>query len=312
MDSMDDAARWRHFSRLRTSFAAALGDPRLFQIFALGSLLATGAWLRDFSLRPAQILVTFAAAVVTQRLTWRFYSPAARSYRSAIITGLSLTLLLRADNLLVHPIAAAAAISSKSFIRVRGKHLFNPATLGVVFALVLLPGSWVSPGQWGSDVALAGWFVALGALVTRRASRGDISWSFLAFYLGAIAIRVTWLGQRWAVWTHQLSSGALLLFAFFMISDPMTAPNRRAGRIAHAAVVAALAYGWQFGLYRTNGLIWALFAASFAVPLWDAILPAPKFEWNSQGDGNGQIVTYTNQQVDIRARDPRDPVRSAA
>jgi len=57
----------------------------------------------------------------------------------------------------------------------------------------------------------------LGILVTQRARRADISWTFLGFYLGALAIRVAYLGQRWAVWTHQLESGALLLFAFFMI-----------------------------------------------------------------------------------------------
>jgi enediyne biosynthesis protein E5 len=294
---MDAAARWRRLSQPKTFLAASLGDPRLFQIFALGSLLATGAWRRDFSLRPAQIVLTFAAALATQRLTWRFYPPAARSYRSAIITALSLTLLLRADNLLVHPIAAAAAIASKSFLRIHGKHIFNPATLGIVVALVLLPGSWVSPGQWGSDIALAGWFVAIGALVTQRASRGDVSWSFLGFFLGGVALRVAWLGQRWAVWAHQLSSGALLLFAFFMISDPMTAPNRRGARIAHAAVVAAIAYAWQFSLYRTNGLIWALFAASFAVPLWDLAMPAPKFEWNPKGAMNEHNVIEDGLEV---------------
>ena len=102
----------------------------------------------------------------------------------------------------------------------------------------------------------------LGMLVTNRARRGDISWTFLAFYLGALALRIEYLGQRWAVWTHQLESGALLLFAFFMISDPMTGPNDRRGRIAHAALVAAIAYAWQVRLYRTNGLIWALFIAA--------------------------------------------------
>ncbi len=280
---MGVAGSQRHFSNFGRSLATALGDPRLSQIFALGSLLALGAWFRDFSLRPAQIVLTFAAALGTQRLTWRCYPPAARSYRSAIITALSLTILLRASNLFVHPVAAAAAISSKSLIRIRGKHLFNPAMLGIVVALLLLPGSWVSPGQWGNDIALAGWFVTMGALVTRRASRGDISWSFLGFYLGAIALRIAWLGQRWDVWTHQLSSGALLLFAFFMISDPMTAPNSRGARIAHAALVPAIAYTWQFSLYRTNGLIWALFVASLAVPLWDLAMPAAKFEWITQG-----------------------------
>jgi Na+-transporting NADH:ubiquinone oxidoreductase subunit NqrB len=264
----------------------ALADPRLFQIFALGVLLAAGAYFRDFSIRTEQVVLTFAAGLLTQAACWRLTPSKPRTLRSALITCLSLTLLLRADNLLAHPIAATAAIYSKSPFRFRGKHLFNPATFGIICAIVLIPGTWISPGQWGQDVAIAGWFVMLGVLVTNRARRGDISWTFLAFYLGVLALRVEYLGQRWAVWTHQFESGALLLFAFFMISDPMTGPNDRRGRIAHAALVAAIAYVWQLHLYRTNGLIWALFIAAPLVPFWDAIWPARKFEWTQNGGGH--------------------------
>ncbi|MGD0289532.1 MAG: DUF2330 domain-containing protein [Candidatus Binataceae bacterium] len=258
-------------------------DPRVFQIVFLGLLLAAGVWLLDFSLRPAQIVLTFAAALVSQHLLshWRGHLPV--SYRSAIITALSLTLLLRADSLWAHPLAATLAISTKFVIRRRDKHLFNPGNVGVIFALSVLPGTWVSAGQWGHDVAFAGWLLMLGATVSHRARRGDISWSFLACYLGAIAMRVAWLGQRWAVWAHQFSNGALLLFAFFMISDPMTIPNSRRGRMVHAAIVAAAAYVWQFRCYRINGFPWALICAAPLVPIWDALWPAPKFEWTMQG-----------------------------
>src|SRR2546422_5386760 len=53
----------------------------------------------------------------------------------------------------------------------------------------------------------------------------------------------------------QLQSGALLLFTFFMISDPKTTPDSRAGRILFAIIVATGAAYVQFGLYRTNGLL---------------------------------------------------------
>jgi Na+-transporting NADH:ubiquinone oxidoreductase subunit NqrB len=274
------------FSSKFKHWTGAFTDPRLFQIFSLGILLGAGAYFRDFSIRPEQVILTFAAGLLTQAACWTLTPSKPRTLRSAIITCLSLTLLLRADNLIAHPIAAAAAISSKSFFRFRGKHLFNPATFGIIFAIVFLPGTWVSPGQWGQDVAVAGWVVMLGMLVTNRARRGDISWTFLAFYLGALALRVEYFGYRWAVWTHQLESGALLLFAFFMISDPMTGPNDRRGRIAHAALVAAIAYVWQVRLYHTNGLIWALFIAAPCVPIWDAIWPARKFEWTQNGGGH--------------------------
>jgi Na+-transporting NADH:ubiquinone oxidoreductase subunit NqrB len=259
-------------------------DPRLFQIAFLGLILTAGVWFRDLSLAWGQIVLCFAATLTMQRLIDTLTPSKPRSYRSALITALSLTLLLRADNHWAHPLAGCAAISSKFLFRFRGKHLFNPANLGVIFALLCLHGTWVSPGQWGQDVAVAGWLVVLGTVVTRKARRDDVSWTFLAFYLGAIACRVAWLGQRWAVWDHQLSNGALLLFAFFMISDPMTAPNAWRGRIAQAGLVAFIGYFCLFELHRTNTLLWALFFAAFAVPLWDLLWPAEKFEWNTQGD----------------------------
>jgi enediyne biosynthesis protein E5 len=277
---------------IRTSAAPATrrltlpSDLRIVQISFLAILLAAGAWLRDFAIRPEQSALAFGAAILTQRLGERLQQTTRRSLPSAVITALSLSLLLRADNLWAHPIAATVAIGAKFVVRARGKHLFNPGNLGVIFALVALPGTWVSPAQWGDDFALAAWLVALGGLVAHRARRIDVSVAFLAFHLGAAALRVLWLGQRGAVWVHQLENGALLLFAFFMISDPMTIPNHPRGRVAHAALVAALAYVWQFVLFRPSSLLWALFLAAPAVPLWDMLWPAAKYEWNRQGGSN--------------------------
>lgn len=264
-------------------------DARFYQIVFLGLLLGAGAWLRDFSLRPAQMALTFAAGLLTQAACDRLRGSPRRGTLSAVITSFSLSMLLRADGLWVHPLAAAAAIASKFVLRIRGKHLFNPGNLGIVLSLIVLPGTWTSPGQWGHDLALAAWFVVLGIVVTSRARRGDISWVFLVVYLGAVAARVVWLGQSPAVWLHQLSNGSLLLFAFFMISDPMTIPNHPKGRAAHAALVAALAFAWQYALYRPSGPIWALFLCAPAVPLWDLLWPAPKFEWRpvtTKGDSH--------------------------
>jgi enediyne biosynthesis protein E5 len=274
----------RHGEDERSTTRRARGvDPRLFQIVALGALLAVGAWVRDFTLRPEQSALAFAAAILTQTLVDRRRGVATSGVRSALITALSISLLLRADNLWAHPLAAVVAIGGKLVVRIRDKHVFNPGNLGVIFALVALPGTWVSPGQWGDDFALAGWFVAVGCLVVHRARRADVTAAFLAFHLGAVLARLLWLGQRTAVFLHQLENGALLLFAFFMISDPMTIPNHARGRVAHAALVAAIAYYWQFALYRPNGLLWALFVASPAVPLWDAIWPATKYRWKPDG-----------------------------
>jgi len=262
------------------SLAARLPhDARVTQILFLAVLLGAGAIVRDFTLRPEQMALTFVAGLATQHACVRALGLQRVGMLSALITCLGLSILLRADSLWAHPLAATLAIASKFSIRAGGKHLFNPGNLGVIAGVALIPGAWISPGQWGSDVAYAAWFVALGAVVSSRARRLDTSWVFLVCYLGLVAARVAWLGYDWAVFVHQLESGALLLFAFFMISDPMTTPNHGAARVAHAAVVAAVAFAWQFALFLPNGLVWALFIATPLVPLLDRVFRAERFNW---------------------------------
>ena len=258
-----------------------LRDARLFQIAFLATLLSVGAFARDFALLPAQMALAFAAGLATQSLWIRALKIEHRGVLSAVITCFGLSILLRADSLWVHPLAACVAISSKFALRVHGRHVYNPANFGVMFALLALPGAWMSPGQWGQDVAFAALFVALGGTVVQRARRVDVAWVFLAAYAALLALRVIVLGQPWTILVNQLANGGLLLFAFFMISDPMTIPNRHGARVGYAILVALVAFAWHFALFRPNGLVWALFLCTPLVPLIDRLWPGERFEWRA-------------------------------
>lgn len=262
-------------------------DPRLFQLAFQALLLGVGVLLRDFSLQATQMVLCLAAALATQTFWLRVFQLRGVGYLSPAITAFGLSLLLRADNLWVHALAASLAISAKFLIRIRGKHLFNPANLGVGLALLLLPGAWVSPGQWGNDLGLAVWLVALGGLVSSRARRDDAAWLFLVNFLGLAAARLAWLGYGWSrgwdIWTHQALNGALLLFAFFMISDPMTLPNHPLARRLHVLMVASAAAGWQLLHYQPHGPLWALLVLAPLVPLWDRFLPGSGYRWARGG-----------------------------
>jgi Na+-transporting NADH:ubiquinone oxidoreductase subunit NqrB len=259
--------------------ALARIDARWLQIGAVGGLLLFGALLRDFALSWQQAALCFAGALAAQALWISALGLKGVGYLSAIVTAIGLSVLVRADSLWIHPLAAALAISAKFTLRIGGKHVFNPANLGVIIAVLFLPGAWLSPGQWGSDVVAALWFVALGITVTLSARRFDIAWAFLACYGVLLLGRVVWLDQRWAVLLNQLSSGGLLLFTFFMITDPMTTPNNRRMRWLYAALVATLAFAWQFVWYRNGGPVWALFLLSPLVPLLDKLVPGAKHQW---------------------------------
>ena len=271
-------------------------DARVFQILFLGALLLGGALWRDFALRWEQVALTFAAGIAAQALWIRALGLGSVGYLSALVTCLGTAILVRADTLWVHPLVAALALSAKFTVRIRGKHVFNPTNLAVILAIAAMPGAWASPGQWGSELMIGLWLATLGVAVTTSARRLDIAWFFLGSYAALLAARVLILGQSEAVLLHQLGNGALIMFTFFMISDPMTTPNRRALRFAYAALVAVLAFVWQFLLFKTNGLVWALFLLSPLVPLLDRLWPGAKHVWQSQARG-GQLA--------VRAPSPR-------
>ena len=103
-----------------------------------------------------------------------------------------------------------------------------------------------------------------------RAARADVTLAFLAFYVGLLFTRALWLGDPLTIPLHQIESGALLIFAFFMISDPKTTPDSRTGRIIYALLVALAALYVQFGFFRPNGPLWGLIACAPLVPLIDS------------------------------------------
>lgn len=254
-------------------------DPRHYQILLLSALLVYGVVRLDLEIRPGRAILLLAASLLTQYACTRLWRLPAFDPRSALISGLSLCLLLRTNSAALAALAAVVTIASKFAIRFRGKHLFNPTNFGIV-AMILATGQvWVSPGQWGSAAFFAFLIACLGGLVVNRAARGDVTYAFLAFYLAVLFGRALWLGQPAAIPLHQLGSGAFLIFTFFMISDPKTTPDSRAGRILFALLVALGAGFVHFVLFRPNGLLLSLAFCSPVVPLIDLLLPGPRYLW---------------------------------
>ena len=259
-------------------------DPRWFQIFALSGLLAYGMRWLAFDIGPALAAVTLGAALLTQLAGTRWAGLPAFDPKSALISGLSLCLLLRTNSLALAACAGVVAVGSKFLIRINGKHLFNPTNFGLVAMMLITGGAvWVSPGQWGNVAFFAFLLVCAGGLVVMRAARSDVTLAFIASYLALVIGRSLWLGEPLAIPLHRLQSGALLVFTFFMISDPRTTPDSRAGRILFAMLVAWGAWFVQFRLFRTNGLLWSLSAFSLCTPLLDWLLPGPRHRWSGKG-----------------------------
>jgi len=259
-----------------------MADPRVYQIGTLASLLVYGVGWLDFDISAPRVALLLVTALATQWTCDRVFgvtTPFHLSARSALISGLSLCLLLRTNRADLALFAAVVTIASKSLIRIGGKHVFNPTNGGIVAMLLLTNQVWVSPGQWGAAALFAFLMACAGSLVVNRAARSDVTYAFVVFYCALLFGRSIYLGEPMTIPLHRLESGALLLFTFFMISDPKTTPDSRIGRVLFAALVAFGAWYVQFRLFRTNGLLWSLAACSAIVPLIDRLLPGSRYAW---------------------------------
>jgi len=264
-------------------------DPRYYQIGVLASLVVFGVVALDFGIRWQNAMAIVATALAVQLAGTRLAGLPGFDPLSPLITSLSLTLLLRTDAATIAAAAAMIAIGSKFVVRVNGKHVFNPANVALVTMMMLTDRAWVSTGQWGSTALTAFALACLGFLVLTRARRAETTIGFLAAYASLLLGRALWLGDPLTIPVHQLQNGALMIFAFFMISDPKTTPNTPLGRYLFAALVAVLAYIIQFEFYEPNGPILALVMTAPLVPLVDALLRGPKYRWRQAARPNPTI-----------------------
>lgn len=263
-------------------------DARSVQILFLCLFLLLGLLTRDWTLQTVSIIVTIGACCICQMVgVWiveRKNCWQIQDFLSPIITGLGLSLLLRSHHLETLGIAAMAAIASKFWLRVNQKHVFNPANFGIITVLTWTQDAWVSPGQWGEE----GWYVLLflvaGGVMVGRVGRWDTSIMFLGGYAGLEALRNVWLGWTWDVWLHRQMSGSLLLFAFFMVSDPRSIPNSRTGRLIWAGAIALLTFVLRNGFFVSTAVFWALFAMTPLIILLDRVFPDDRFVWGASAD----------------------------
>ena len=276
-------------------------DPRLYQIAILGSLLVYGMVGLGFDITAGRAALLLLTALGTQALCDRVERKPA-NVRSALISGLSLCLLLRTNRTDLAIAAAVIAIAAKFLLRVNGKHLFNPTNGGIVAMLLVTNEVWVSPGQWGSVAFFAFLMACLGGVVVNRASRSDVTYVFIVCYCALLFGRSWYLGEPMTIPLHRLQSGALLLFTFFMISDPKTTPDSRAGRALFAALVAFGGWYVQFRLFRTNGLLWSLAAFSLAVPLIDRLLPGARYTWTFHKEQRDEETTRVRIDAGVDRR----------
>jgi Na+-translocating ferredoxin:NAD+ oxidoreductase RnfD subunit len=244
-------------------------DPRIRLGVVIISLQVLGQTVLRFKLSIAQILVSIAVCALVEIAITYWRQRAIVWPASAILTGNSTAFILRANG--TKPgdwwslngiewfiLAALIGIGSKYVIRIGQRHLFNPSNLGLVVILLVVGARHVFPqylywGPMSPPVGAALVVILAGAIWVLRPLR---MWPMVAAFLGTFAVltavsaglsRCFYAGWHAGpvcgsdYWLNLVTSPELLVFTFFMISDPKTAPQVPIARIVYGAVIAVLA-----------------------------------------------------------------------
>jgi Na+-transporting NADH:ubiquinone oxidoreductase subunit NqrB len=201
-------------------------------------------------------------------------------WKSTLISALSLCLLLKTNSCLLCIVAAAISVLGKYIFRFGGRHIFNPSALAIAVVVYGTGNAWVSPGQWGNTTILFFGIATLGTIVVTRVQKLDASLAFLGtFAMLLFARQVLYLGWPADYFIQSVSTGSLLLFSFFMITDPKTTPNHPLARTGWAMLVAALAFYLATFKFINAAPVWALVCLQPVVPLLNYLFKAKNFEW---------------------------------
>jgi Na+-translocating ferredoxin:NAD+ oxidoreductase RnfD subunit len=244
-------------------------DPRLHLAAVITSLHVLGQVAFDFRLSIAQILLSILTAgilevAITARRQHVLMWPA-----SALITGNGVAFILRVPGTehgdwwslhgwWIYVGTSAVSLLSKYAFKWRGGHVFNPSNFGLVVCFLVLGRTRAEPLDfwWGP---MSPWLLLAFAIIVsggiailsrlRLLAVAVSFWLAFAAGIGVLAATGHAMTARWHLgpltgfdfWLALLTSPEILVFLFFMITDPKTIPGGRRARIAFSVGVGLLA-----------------------------------------------------------------------
>jgi hypothetical protein len=319
-------------------------DPRLHLAAVIISIHVLGQTVLGFRVSVVQILAAILTCAVIE-VTWTFNSTRSLVWpASAMLTGSGVALIFRVigtengdywswHGWYLFAIVAGLSLLTKYVIRYRGSHVFNPSNVGLVAAFVVLGSSRVEPLDfWWAPLGV--WMVAAyliivvgGVLITRRLHLLAMSvafWITLAFCIGVVAAAGHCMTARWAFapvcgshfWWAIVMSPEVLIFLFFMITDPKTVPAGRVARLVFAACVALAStlliapQSTEFGA-KVGLLAGLVVMCAVRLPV-ERCLPAANSDQDRLGVFAARLMTVGNGDVVPRRAFTRGAIGGAA
>jgi len=186
---------------------------------------------------------------------------------SALSSSLGVILMLSSPHLWIYMFVIMLGLLQKHFIRIAGKHLFNPSNFALMMGLLFFyDEAHIVLGQLGDERWLQVLALILAFSILIRVQRWVISMVFIVSYVG-IQYAIIVSSDPMIIIEDiflRFSSISFLLFLLFMLTDPKTTPHTPLKQIFFALFIAffssVLDYFYGF---RVQHLFLSLFFFSF-------------------------------------------------
>lgn len=283
-----------------------LSDPRMHVAAVVVSVQVLGQAVLGFDLSIAQILVSLLTAAAIELVLTVPRTRVVAWPASALLAGNGVALILRVPGTehgdwwsmrgwYVFAATTSIAVLSKYVIRWGDRPLLNPSNFGLVLTFLVLGSAIADPQDlwWGPmslGLALTYAIVVIGGVVvTRRLHLLAVStafWCVFALLMGLLALSGHSMTARWSLgpvagvefWTTLALSPEVLIFAFFMITDPRSGARGRAGGVLYGAavgIVSGVLISFQTTEYATKvALLSGLVVVCLLRPTIERLAPA--------------------------------------
>ena len=259
-----------------------LSDPRNIQISLQSLLIGYLSINLNRELIYQSALICILSSCIAFFLLSRLFKLEKLDFRSSMISGLSIAIMLQASSQWYLIAACFLAVASKFLLRSGGRHFFNPSNFAISCLLLIKAPCWLSLGTWNQAHFFLLIISIFAVILLAKVQRLDLFLSYSLCYGALVLSRNLFLENPWHIFTHHFFQGSHFIFALLMLTDPVATPHNLWGRVFFSCTIASLAFYGLHILFITDAAIYALFIGSALTPLINKYLKGKPYQWRKE------------------------------
>lgn len=250
----------------------SLVDPRYFFVLFfslfLFHVLSTPAFARSLD----DFLFT-ASFFIALDLIFKFFLNQKLSILSAFVSAFGFFVIIDSNYWWVGALGALLTIGSKHFIKLNNRHIFNPNNFAIVILSLSLPEHLAPFGgmRWGGDIMWSLIISFLGLILCFLAGRAFLACTFILSFSLIAFLRSYFFDVHLFLTLSVLMTPGILIFVYFMITDPRTSPNSVKLQIVFAVGIALIDQLLRLFQFRLSFFL-ALFIMTAVYTIADTLL----------------------------------------